>query len=59
LPIVIGTRGAMPKTTIAALEKLKITEKSALVTMSQIALRCSINIYNTFMDYDGRIQAPD
>jgi hypothetical protein len=58
LPLVIGRRGAMPKTSIRALEKLKITERKTL-TISLIAHRGSIEIYNTFMDYDGRIIAPD
>jgi hypothetical protein len=59
LPLVIGTRGAMPKSTIRALEKLKITERNTLITISLMAHRSSIEIYNTFMDYDGRIMAPD
>jgi hypothetical protein len=52
--VVIGTRRAMPKATIEALKKLNITTKKILVTLSLIVLRNSINIYNTFMDYDAQ-----
>jgi hypothetical protein len=39
LPIVVGTRGAMPKETITALGKLGITDASSLKTISLMALR--------------------
>jgi hypothetical protein len=54
IPTVIGTSGAMPTTTIHALRKLNITTKQTLITLSLIALCNSINIYNTFMDYDAQ-----
>jgi hypothetical protein len=52
LPIVVGTRGVIPNETLLALEKLNIRSKSKLTTISMIALRKSIEIYNGFMDYD-------
>jgi hypothetical protein len=51
LPIVVGTRGAMPAGTIKCLEKLGIRGKH-LLTISMIALRSSIELYHAFMDYD-------
>ncbi|KXZ75867.1 hypothetical protein TcasGA2_TC034495 [Tribolium castaneum] len=51
LPIVVGTRGAMPKETVEALKKLRITDRQTLLTISLIALRMSVKIYHTFMDY--------
>ncbi|KXZ75601.1 hypothetical protein TcasGA2_TC033504 [Tribolium castaneum] len=51
LPIVVGTRGAMPKETVKALKKLRITDRQTLLTISLIALRMSVKIYHTFMDY--------
>lgn len=49
IPIVIGSRGAIPKQTVLALEELKIN-KTDWLTMSMIALRSSIEMINTFMD---------
>jgi len=49
VPIVIGSRGALPKDTVLELKKLKIQKKDWL-TMSMIALRSSIEIANAFMD---------
>jgi hypothetical protein len=54
LPVEVGTRGAMPKLTIAALKRLQIADKPTLLTISMIVHRSSIEIYNTFMGYDGR-----
>ncbi|XP_068917750.1 uncharacterized protein [Tenebrio molitor] len=54
LPIVVGTRRALPKETIEALKKLKITDRKTLLTISLIALRASIRIYHAFMDYNAR-----
>jgi hypothetical protein len=48
LPIVVGTRKALPKETIEALRKLKITDRKTPLTISLIA---SIKIYHAFMDY--------
>jgi hypothetical protein len=52
-PIVVGSRGAIPKETIQALQDLKIGDRNTYVTISLMALRSSIEIYHTFMDYDG------
>jgi hypothetical protein len=54
LPVVVGTSGAMPKETVEVLKQLKIIDRKTLLTMSLIALRSSIIIYHTFMDYDAR-----
>jgi hypothetical protein len=51
LPIVIGTRGAIPKATIASLEELDITDRNTYTTLALLALRNSIEIYHAFMDY--------
>jgi hypothetical protein len=52
LPIVIGTRGAIPKKTLTSLEDLAITNKGSYMTIALLALRNSIEIYHNFMDYD-------
>jgi hypothetical protein len=52
LPIVVGTRGAIPKATIASLEELDITDKKTYTTLALLALRNSIEIYHNFMEYD-------
>lgn len=56
LPIVVGTRGAMPKETVKCLAKLGIKDDRTLKTISLIALRSSIEIYHNFMDYDAPLQ---
>ena len=53
LPIVVGTRGAMPKATIASLSDLGISDRSSLITISLLALRSSIEMYLAFLDYDA------
>ena len=53
LPIVIGTRGAMPRETITNLRKLGIVDPGTLKTISLIALRSSIETYHKFMDYNA------
>jgi hypothetical protein len=55
LPIVIGTRGAIPKSTLTALNKLNVKKREDIPTISLTALRKSINIYNNFMDYNAHI----
>jgi hypothetical protein len=55
LPIVIGATGAIPKTTIEALEELGISDKQSLMTITLLALRSSIEIYHAFLDYKIRI----
>lgn len=47
LPLVVGTRGTMPKETVESLKKLKITDRKTLTT---ILLRSSIEIYYAFMN---------
>jgi len=53
LPIVIGTRGALPKSTILSLEDLGITDRGSLNTLTLLALRNSIEIYHAFVEYDA------
>jgi hypothetical protein len=53
LPIVIGTRGAMPQTTIECLADLNITDHSTFKNLALLALRNSLDIYHGFMDYDA------
>jgi hypothetical protein len=53
VPIVIGTRGALPKATILSLEELGIKDRKSLITLTLLALRSSIEIYHAFIDYDA------
>ena len=55
LPIVVGTRGCMPKTTIDSLREININDRGSYTTISLLALRHSIEIYHTFMDYDAKV----
>jgi hypothetical protein len=57
LPIVVGTRGALPQNTVEALDKLFINGRSDLLTISLMAFRKSIDIYNNFMDYNTHPRA--
>ena len=59
LPIVIETRGAIPPSTMKALDKLSINKRSDLLTISLMAFRKSIDIYNNFMDYNAHPEAGD
>jgi hypothetical protein len=52
LPIVIVTRGAIPKSTIAALEEPGITDRRSLITIALLALRSSTEMYHAFLDYN-------
>jgi hypothetical protein len=52
LPIVVGTRGAMPEYTIKNVAVLGIKEINDLKTISLTSFRRSIQIYNNFMDYN-------
>ncbi|KAK3920932.1 Retrovirus-related Pol polyprotein from type-1 retrotransposable element R2 [Frankliniella fusca] len=54
LPIVVGARGALPKTTQRALKMLGISSRSDLQTIALMALRASIETYHRFIDYDKR-----
>lgn len=49
VPIVVGSRGALPAATTSELKQLNI-RKSDWLTISLIALRSSIEIANAFMD---------
>ena len=52
LSIVVGTRGSMPKATLESLREMKIDDRGSYVTISLLALRHSIEIYHTFLDYN-------
>ena len=52
LPIVIGTRGAIPKSTLSSLEALNVTDRGSYITIALISLRSSIETYHQFLDYD-------
>ena len=56
LPVVVGTRGAMPRETVLSLAKLGLKDGSLLKTISLIALRSSIEIYHRFMDYNAPLR---
>jgi hypothetical protein len=56
LPIVVGTRGALPKQTVEVLDKLRIKGKKDLLTISLMSFRRSIAIYTHFMDYNAPIE---
>lgn len=51
LPVVIGSRGTIPKDTKLNLKKLGFNQKDML-TISLMTLRSSIEIANAFIDYD-------
>lgn len=51
LPVVIGSRGTMPKETKMCLKKLGFAQKDML-TLSMMTFRSSIEIANAFIDYD-------
>lgn len=51
MPIVVGSRGAMPTKTKEILKKLGFNT-SVMITISMIALRFSIEMANAFIDYD-------
>jgi hypothetical protein len=53
LPTVVGTIVAISNSTLDSLNKLYITERSSHVTIVLLALRNSIAIHHTFMDYDA------
>jgi Reverse transcriptase (RNA-dependent DNA polymerase) len=50
LPLVVGTRGAMPPETVSNLCKLGITARRDLNTIVLIALRSTLEIYHAFKD---------
>jgi hypothetical protein len=45
LPIVIGTRGAIPPFTLQSLIDLNITKRRSYITLAFLALRNSVGIY--------------
>jgi hypothetical protein len=53
LPVVIGTRGAIPKSTISSLTALNLYDRSTCITLALLALRSSIELYHAFIDYDA------
>jgi len=55
LPLVVGTRGSLPKTTIDSLREININDRGSFITISLLALRNSIEIYHTFMDYNALV----
>jgi hypothetical protein len=53
LPMVIGTRGCIPESTLDSLRDLNINDRGSYITLSLLALRPSIEIYHSFMDYNA------
>jgi hypothetical protein len=51
LPLVVVTRGCLPKNTIETLKALNISDKGTYTTIALTALRHSIEIYHAFIDY--------
>jgi hypothetical protein len=56
LAVVIGTRGAIPKSTIESLEHLGITDRGSLTTTCLMAVRSSIEIYQSFLEYNAPVR---
>lgn len=52
MPLVVGSRGAIPRNTRLGLMKLGLT-KQDIITVSMLALRSSIEMACSFLDYDG------
>jgi hypothetical protein len=52
LPLVVGTRGCMPKKTLESLQTLNIEDRSSYITIALTALRHSIETYHAFIDYN-------
>jgi hypothetical protein len=55
LPLVVGTRGSLPKTTIDSLQEINIDDRGSYITISLLALRNSVEMYHTFMDYNALV----
>jgi hypothetical protein len=55
LPLVVRTRGSMQKTTTDSLRENNINDRGSSITISLLALRNSIEIYHTFMDYNALV----
>jgi hypothetical protein len=56
LPVVICTRGAIYKTTLASLAYLGITDRGSLITIALMAPRSSIEMYHSFLDYNALVR---
>lgn len=56
LPIVVGTRGALPQQTLTCLNELGLRDRGSLRTISLMALRSSIELYHIFMDYNAPLR---
>jgi hypothetical protein len=56
LPIVVGTRGALPKQTVEVLDMLQIKGKKDLLAISLMSFRRSIAMYTNLMDYNAPIE---
>jgi hypothetical protein len=52
LPLVIGARGCLPKNAIDTLSELDISDRGTYTRIALMALRHSIEIYHSFMDYN-------
>jgi hypothetical protein len=52
LPLVVGTRGALPENTIVSLRDLGIDDRQTYITIVLTALRSSLELYHGFLDYD-------
>jgi hypothetical protein len=55
IPVVVGTRGSMPANTIGSLREININDRGSYITISLLALRHSIEIYHTFLDYNTKV----
>ncbi|XP_071581965.1 uncharacterized protein [Temnothorax nylanderi] len=56
LPIVIGTRGAMPRDTVSCLHELQIKDRGSLRTLTLQSLRSSVELFHMFMDYNAPLR---
>ena len=54
LHIVVGTRDSMPLFTTDSLREMHIDDRGSYITIALLALRHSIEIYHTFVDYDAK-----
>jgi hypothetical protein len=59
LPIDIGTRGTIPKSTFFSLEEFWITDRDSHTTLTHLALRNSIETYHYYMEYDKTTTWPE
>jgi hypothetical protein len=56
LPTVVGTRGAIPKSTITSLHDLNIKDCGSCITLALLALRNSVKICHAFKEQDATNQ---